>query len=476
MESRSAGPVETPSASVWSTAARTLRAQRALPRIERAHGAGPAPVTDGQAMYLTTVRDLDQALAPTSFVLLEGDLDADRLEGAMAEVVRVQPALRTTFSVALDGGLTQTLRPPPERVLQIVPVPDGATPADVERRFCRLRFCKVNLREGPVYGAALVRVSPSRHLLMLGFHHVGWDGWSSNIFFRELAAAYESPGSLAEPPVGLADIAAWQQTDAYRDVTARQLDYWRTKLSGLKEAPRLFRDEPLPPAEAPPWVRRDFPDALVGALRDHRAASGATLFILVLASCCAVCRRYTGATDLCFESKMANRTRPETRRLIGPLHGYALVRADLSGDPTFDAIVDQVRRSFGEAMTATDVNIHRLIDTLVSEGRIEMPVERVAVDWLTGYEDLPNLGSVAVSRYDAHQEDQPPPKISELMDLQLRFVESRDRLTMHLLRNADNVTAQEADDFMSRFIGTATRLLASPDRPLSEVLEGGANP
>ena len=53
-----------------------------------------------------------------------------------------------------------------------------------------------DLATGPLLRAALLRLGPERHLLVLVLHHIVADGWSVTVFLRELAALYAAPGPL----------------------------------------------------------------------------------------------------------------------------------------------------------------------------------------------------------------------------------------------------------------------------------------
>src|SRR6185437_2565624 len=57
-----------------------------------------------------------------------------------------------------------------------------------------------------------------RHVLLAVFHHVIFDGWSANVFLRELAALYRQcasgegePSGLDQLPVQFADYALWER-------------------------------------------------------------------------------------------------------------------------------------------------------------------------------------------------------------------------------------------------------------------------
>ncbi|RMZ60413.1 hypothetical protein D1632_05615 [Chryseobacterium nematophagum] len=70
-------------------------------------------------------------------------------------------------------------------------------------------------------------------------HHIAFDGWSIDIFFRELSIIYESLLLGIEPdlrPLSISykDFALWQRDYLSGSVLSVQLDYWKTHLNGFE--------------------------------------------------------------------------------------------------------------------------------------------------------------------------------------------------------------------------------------------------
>ena len=73
-----------------------------------------------------------------------------------------------------------------------------------------------DLKAGPVLRANLLRLEPAEHVLLLTFHHIVSDGWSTVLFWRELGALLPSCcrgasfalGRIADSVRGLFGLAA----------------------------------------------------------------------------------------------------------------------------------------------------------------------------------------------------------------------------------------------------------------------------
>jgi amino acid adenylation domain-containing protein len=74
--------------------------------------------------------------------------------------------------------------------------------------------------------------------------------------------------------------------------------------------------------------------------------------------------RYSGQTDIVIGSPIANRTHRQTESLIGFFVNTLVLRLDLSGNPTFDAVLQQARRVALEAYTHQDIPFEKLVEKL----------------------------------------------------------------------------------------------------------------
>src|SRR6185295_16415276 len=91
---------------------------------------------------------------------------------------------------------------------------------------------------------------------------------------------------------------------------------------------------------------------------------GATPFMTSLAAFQALLHRYTGQDDLVVGSPVAGRGRLELERLIGFFVNMLPLRADLAGDPSFQALLAGVRETALGAYAHQDLPFDRLVEDL----------------------------------------------------------------------------------------------------------------
>ncbi len=311
-----------------------------------------------------------------SAVILKGALDAAALARSINEVVRRHEVLRTTFE-AVQGEPRQTVAPELSLPLPLVDLrglADAERSGEVRRLAAEEAQRPFDLARGPLARARLLRTGAREHVLLFTIHHIVSDGWSSNVLFREVAQLYQAfvegrPSSLEELPIQYADFAVWQREWLRGEALEEQLDYWRGQLGGLPPLLELPTDRPRPRLQSYHGATERFVLApeVAEALRRLGRDEGVTLFMLLLAAFDVLLARYTGQTDIAVGTPIANRTRGETESLIGFFANTLALRTDLSGDPTFRALVGRVREVCLGAYAHQDVPFERVVEELQPE-------------------------------------------------------------------------------------------------------------
>ncbi len=330
---------------------------------------GPLPISVVQARVLAiAAREPDNPSLHMPVVIgMRGELRADVLQRALAEVVRRHEILRTTYTWSAGGAVARAaghadvsvdvtdLRGHPaarEHALELARE-EAARPFDLGRAVLR---------------AGLVRLADDEHWLLLTVHHVACDTWSLLALVRELSAAYISfAADLSSPLPDLAlqyaDFAGWQERQLRTDGFAAQRAWWDEQLATLP-APL---DLPVDRAGSSGAYRGGralfrFSRALSDAVHAFGEAHAATPFMTVLAAYTALLARHSGQDDVMVGTPIGNRTRPELEPLIGYVAHSVALRTDLSGDPSFAELVGRVRRTTLDAYANPDVPYEALID------------------------------------------------------------------------------------------------------------------
>ena len=298
---------------------------------------------------------------------IRGLLDVPALERALNEISERHEVLRSSVRPGRNGPARQVVQKFAPRALPIV----GAAAAHLEHLAQEEAGRSFDLARGPLWRAVLARFTGEDHALFLTWHHLVFDAWSISVFTRELTALYTAfqrglPSPLPELPIQFGDFAQWQREAFSNGEMEPHLAYWRTRLAGNRPPLALPGDRPRPAQQSfrGATAEREFSPALAADLRRLAGEERVTPFMLLLGGFKALLARYTGESDLCVGSPIAQRSRVETERLIGFFLNMLALRTDLAGDPAFREILHRVRATTLEAFEHQEVPFERVVEEI----------------------------------------------------------------------------------------------------------------
>ena len=307
---------------------------------------------------------------------LKGQLQVAALEDALNEIVRRHESQRASFGVN-DGHPVQTIAPSmtiPLVVQDISAVPEDGREEEARRIAMDESMRPFDLATGPLLRARLLRLANEDHVLLLTMHHIISDAWSAGLFLQEMAVLYEAfcagrPSPLPELAVQYADYAAQERQWLQGEVLEKQLAFWRKQLKGVPPVLDLPLDHPRPTTRTfhGAYEMLRIPAETLRALKELGRQEGATLFMTLMAGFQTLLSRYSGQEQIVVGTDLANRTMPETERMIGFFINLLAVRNDLSGNPTFRELLVRVREGLLESYAHQEVPFPKIVQEIQPE-------------------------------------------------------------------------------------------------------------
>ncbi|SAI08045.1 D-alanine-D-alanyl carrier protein ligase [Bordetella ansorpii] len=343
----------------------------------------------------------------TEALHVQGRVDARALRQAFGALALRHESLRTVFPRGADGLPTQRILPEREPAWVQEDL-HGAGQDTVRQRVQALTQQPFDLEQGPLLRVGLLSESDDTHILVVAMHHIVSDAWSMRVLVDEFAALYAAAcagqaRALPELPVQYADYAAWQTQWLDSPEQARELDYWRGALGGEQPVLQLpaARGREVGATYRALQQRRVLPAELVGALRRHAQAHGATLFMALLAALQALLHRYAGQDDIRIGVPVANRHRPGIEGVIGLFVNTQVLRAEFAPRLTLGQLLDQARHTALSAQANQDLPFDRLVQALQpARSLTHPPLFQVMYNHLrTGLEGLQRLPGLTVQPY-----------------------------------------------------------------------------
>jgi len=152
-------------------------------------------------------------------------------------------------------------------------------------------------------------------------------------------------------------------------VLKQQLAYWEKKLGGVAESLDMATDYPRPSVQsfAGATHRFSLDAALTEQLKQVAERQGGTLYMVLLAAFQTLLYRYTGQSDICVGSPIANRQYGETEGLIGMFVNTLAMRSQVEGEQKFTDLLRQVKATCLEAYENQDTPFEKIVERLQPE-------------------------------------------------------------------------------------------------------------
>lgn len=305
-------------------------------------------------------------------VRIRGPLNVTALQRALDAVVGRHEVLRTLFvnfkgqplplvakHWSVEMGQVDLRSMSPDEKMAKLP---GLLKEDSARCFHLAKDLKLR--------TTLYRLAEDEYILLHVSHHISWDLRSKVIFYQELAPLYAafSQGkdcALPEPPLQYADFAAWQRKYLQGEIFDKLATYWKQQLSGAPTKLELPADHSRPPVQRLNGAKYTVPigeEVLTTAQRVAQQ-SGATLYMLLLASFYVFLHCSTGETDISVGSPFAGR-RKETDSIIGMFINTLVLRSKLSGELSFRELMGRVRETTLGAIANQELPFEKIVEAV----------------------------------------------------------------------------------------------------------------
>ncbi|KJC53338.1 non-ribosomal peptide synthetase [Bradyrhizobium sp. LTSP857] len=350
--------------------------------VPRLADSGPPTLSIAQDQMMrieANLPDLPLFNLPFAFHL-DGPIDPRKLAQAIDDIVRRHESLRTAFGWSGKEPVSRIVAPATlGPVLTVETIGDGQNHNNKRRKALERRKIEllieqeshmpVDATRAPLLRARLLRLHAEDHILLLTLHHAIADGWSIGVLFEELSNRYAALAGhpsvpLPKMPLAFSDVARWQRWWCGTDSARRQAAEWTDALRG---AVPVFDGESSPGASTghhPLNLERELVARLTAFARQHNA----TLFMCLLTGLKSLLLARTGRTDISVATAMANRSQPDTDRIVGPFENTVIVRSRITPELSFAQALGRVRQGVLDAHARQELPFNILADHLEREG------------------------------------------------------------------------------------------------------------
>ncbi len=357
----------------WLTAQTNARLKQQFPSIQTAPRQNRLLLSFQQERlwYLEHLDPNTSVYNLLHIIRFSGPLNLVALKQSLQEITRRHEILRTYFlrfkGVPFQCIGTNILVKLP--IIDLRNLPLQQREIEVKRLALEEAEQPFDLTKQGLWRLKLLRLAEDDYRLIRTIHHIVFDGWSHNVFMRELGVMYGAfscgkPSPLPNLPFQYVDFAYTQKEWFKQSEFATQLDYWKQQLSGRVSSLELptHNSKLLITSYQGDCQSLIFSKELTKAIKTLSYQQGVSLFATLLTAFKVLLYSYTKQEDIIICSPVAGRHRHDIKNLIGYFNNVVVIRTDLSNNPNFDQLLTQVSQVVLDAYVNQDFPLQKLIE------------------------------------------------------------------------------------------------------------------
>ena len=282
------------------------------------------PVSSAQKrIYAIQMMDKENTSYNIPFALeLRGEIDRDRIEGAIEKLISKHEALRSSFH--LDGeDIVQKIQQKAELNLKYSKAKDKS---EIDRILASW-IKPFDLQKAPLIMGGIIELI-DRHILMLNMHHIISDGTTMGILVEDFIKAYEGAELKAEE-VQYKEYAMWEKLQKKKGVWDSQREYWRKEYEGEIPVLELPMDGVRGSVEdnRGDTIHFEIDENIITRLKERMLDIGGTLYMGLMAGISILMFKYSGQDDIVIGMPIAGRRHPQLEKVAGMFVNTLAIRS-----------------------------------------------------------------------------------------------------------------------------------------------------
>lgn len=415
--------------------------------------------------------DANRAYNESISLILNGSLNKAALINAIQVLVTRHEALRAVFST--DGQFMTVFKTLSIEVDQqdISLLNANEKEKSIKDYLVAEANYVFDLVKGPLLKVALLKLSDTKHQLVLTGHHIVCDGWSLGIMLQELGALYsaivQNTTHNLPKPESFSEYADDQQ--AYLGSSAHTINenYWLGQFKGDVPQLTLPTDFPRPQFRTFKSERLDLPMPmeLVEALKKTGLKAGSSFVTTLLSAFEIFLYTQTGQEDIVLGLPSADQAASGKIQMIGHCVNLLPLRSKIDANHSFYDYLKQRKPQLFDAYEHQKFSFGELLQKLsIARDPSRVPLVPVVFNIDMGMDD-----GVSFAGLDYQLKSNP--RAYETFEIFLNASGSADSLILEWSYNSSIFKPETIKQMMVSFLEIVKRIIANPNIKIGDIIK-----
>ncbi|WP_298510753.1 amino acid adenylation domain-containing protein [uncultured Kordia sp.] len=417
----------------------------------------------------------DTAYNLTATLKIEGDLDTTILQSAFKNVIQKHESLRTQFVIKEDGNVRQRILENEAINFELESEDCSQLSKDALHQKLDEKYqTPFHLEKDLLVRANVFKLETKVHILLFVMHHIISDGWSLQIFTKEVIEEYQQLLSGKESvkknlPLQYKDYSEWLNKELNGEAYDKKLAFWKEQFETLSPVLNLS-DNPRPKVRtyAGTLLHHDFSPEFTQQLNSFTKKHQLTLFMVILGGLNGTFSKYTNQYDITLGTTVAGREHPDLEDQIGLYSNALAIRTQFEKTQSFIDFLKNQKETLLKTYEHKEYPFNKLLNQLVLPNDasrsplfdIMVLLQNHQTMHLDTQDELHNL---KISEYDEVEKG-----VSQL-DMSFVFIERNDQLTLSVEYNTDIYKAEFIQQLLHSFEKFVAAGIANPNTPLHSI-------
>ncbi len=434
----------------------------------------PAADAQKRLWFLSQFENASVSYNTPFAIELVGKVDIFALKKALEAIVKRHETLRTVF-LTIDGEIVQKILEFKELSgwYEEVECNSSMTDTDIKKLIKKEMLKKFDLENGPLFLVKIYKLNADRVIFFSNAHHIINDGWSTQVFMKELVILYNLYAKgrhtvLPSLSIQYKDYVAWltdkKNTDSYQEDKNYWLREYEEEIT-ICDFPTDY-SRPSKPSYSGDIVYFTVEGSLKNKLNAICKAKAVSLYAVLLCAVDIVIYRYTHCSDVITGTTIAGRRKRELEEQIGLYVNTLALRNKIDGEKTIEQVLQGVQRKIIEGYDHQQYPF----DALVEDVKIRRDTSRNPLFDIMIELHNTSFVSEGYSCFDGITMKNVIEEIyTSIFDMNIEFVENSTQIAGSIIYNTDIFVRERIENFCKHIITVLKEVTIDMNQKIDDI-------